>query len=285
MKKTFYTLFLLFLCLCCLPISFAEAQNVDVFEPNAFRIARKAYSNGEISISYIFPLNSKLMKEEGFSEEDVQTFRFYLATYVNALAKSNAENACEGVSVSNCVYFTDVDGMGFSILFPDLNAQKEFFGVKDDSSSEQTQKSSGFFIKKVEFDSIFPISSAKSAGDLKMVNLMAVSSWSNNTGLSQEKKEKLTANFDDSIFIYDFATQSSGLKSEIMYQDENFYHNVFCKSLSEIEENPSITFWVTSANKPVWCIFALVVVFMGMIVAWLVVKMRRKKANFRKKSN
>ena len=283
MKKTIYALFLLILCIGIFPCNFASAENDEIFEKNAFRIVRKSYLTGEISLSYIFPLNSKLMEAKNFSENEIQTFRFYLASYVNALAKSNSEKTLDGVSVSGCEYYTDVDGIGFSIMFENLEAQKKFFGVTDESSqSGQNQTSSGFFIKKTEIKTTFPISSSKSAGDLKMVCLMAVSSWCNNFDLSEEKKSVLSGSYENSIFIYDFATQVSGLKSEVMYEDENFYHNVFCKSLGEIESDPSITFWVTSVNKGVWYILAIVVVITGMIVAGGVLYLKKNKKKIAK---
>lgn len=281
MKKTFYALFLLilmFVSIPCSSASFAFAENVDVHETNAFRIVRKSYADGHISLTYIFPLNSDMMKKEGFSDDEVKVFRFYLTSYANALAKSNAENVCQGVAVENSKYFTDVDGIGYSIVFENLDAQKRFFGVQsDDSSSSGGQKTSGFFFKKTKINSTFPVSSQKTAGDLKMICLMAISSWSNNSSMLEEKKAKLVSNYDNSVFIYDFASQTKGIKSDVMYQDENFFHNVFVKTYDEIETSPGITFWVTSVNTPVWYIGAIVVVVIGMSCAWVGAKVVKKK--------
>lgn len=278
MKKTFYTLFLLLVLLLNIPCGNAFAEGCNVFEPNAFRIVRKGYADGHISLTYIFPLNSAMLKKEGFSDEETQVFRFYLTTYVNALAKSNAEKACDGVSVENSAYFTDVDGIGFSIAFENLDAQKRFFGIGDEqSNSSNTQEKSGFFIRKTKISTSFPISTTKSAGDLKMICLMAVSSWATNNSLSQEKKNAVNSNYDNSIFIYDFAMQTRGLKSEVMYEDKNFCHNVFAKTLTEIEQSPTIEFWVTNVNTPVWYIGAIVVVCLGMAGSWGIFKVRQKK--------
>ncbi len=277
MKKTIYALFLCF-CFLCLPYSTAYAEEPNVFESNAFRIVRKSYADGHISLSYIFPVNSSMLKKEGFSEEERKVFRFYLTTYVNALAKSNAEKACEGVSVENSKYFMDVDGIGFSVVFENLDAQKRFFGTTDeDEKQENNKKSTGVFIKKTLLKTSFPISSKKTAGDLKMVCLMALSSWSNNSDMSQTKKEIVSSNYENSKFIYDFALQSRGLKSKLMYEDENFVHNVFIKSVDELETNPEIEFWVTSVNTPAWYLTALGVVVSGMIVAFITTKAVKNK--------
>ncbi len=284
MKKTFYTLFLLLVLLLNLPCANALAEGQNVFETNAFRIVRKSYDDGHISLSYIFPMNSKMLKKEGFSDEEVQVFRFYLTTYVNALAKSNAEKAGDGVSVENSKYFIDVDGVGFSIAFENLDAQKRFFGISDDEENpKNNQHKSGFFMKKTIIKTTFPVSSKKSAGDLKMICLMAASSWATNNPMSQEKKSAVMKNYDNSIFIYDFATQTRGLKSDVMYEDENFCHNVFLKTLDEIESDASICFWVTSVNTPIWYIGAIVVVVASMISAAVVIKVRQKKKKLHKK--
>lgn len=293
MKKTVYALFFVVLCL-VFPFNFSSnfasaensAKTEEIFQPNAFRIVRKSYASGEISLSYIFPLNSELMREEGFSESEIQSFRFYLASYVNALAKTNSQNESKSVSVGGCEYYTDVDGIGFSIIFENLDAQREFFGVSEESGNKnQDSTSSGFFIKKTEIKTTFPISSTKSAGDLKMVCLMALSSWCNNFDISDERESVLNANYEDSVYIYDFATQTSGLNSEVMYKDENFYHNVFCKSLKEIESDPSITFWVENVNKGVWYLLAVGVVAIGMIVAGIIVYLKKNKKKFAKNKN
>ncbi len=278
MKKTFYTLFLLLMCFLCLPFGSAYAKTENVFEENAFRIVRKSYDDGHISLTYVFPLNSKLLKQQGFSDGQTEIFRFYLTSYVNALAKSNSDKKCDDVSVENAKYFTDVDGVGFSIVFENLDAQQRFFGVDSDKSdSKNKQKKSGFFIRKTQIFTTFPVSSKKSAGDLKMVCLLAVSSWANNSEMSDDKKQLVVSNYADSVFVYDFATQTRGLKSEVMYQDENFYHNVFIKTLDELEQEQKISFWVTSVNTPVWYIGAIVVVSGGMFLVWFFAKVRKNK--------
>ena len=62
-----------------------------------------------------------------------------------------------------------------------------------------------------------------------------------------------------------------------MYEDENFVHNVFIKSVDELETNPEIEFWVTSVNTPAWYLTALGVVVSGMIVAFITTKAMKNK--------
>ncbi len=278
MKKTICTLFLLIASLFCMPTFSAHATGADPMQENAFRIVRKGYIDGQISLTYIFPVNSKLLKTNGFSEEEIAVYKFYLTTYVNALAKTNAENLCEGVEIENCKYFTDVDGLGFSIIFENLAVQKKFFGTSDsESTSQNSQKAKGLFVSKTEINTTFPVSSTKAAGDLKMVCIMAISSWATNNSLSKEKQELVTLAYQDSVYIYDFALQEKGLKSKLMYEDKNFYHNVFIKSLSDIEKDNKITFWVTTINTPAWYITAIIIVVLGMVATWIGFKVSQKK--------
>lgn len=256
----------------------------NLYEENAFRILRQANSSGQIGLSYIFPVNSTLLAEQGFSEEEIKTFRFYLSVYVNALAQQNRQNATKGVTVGNCAYYTDVDGIGFSIVFESLDAQRKFFGVEDDGSSGGTEnKTSGFFIKTVCLETTFPVSSVQSAENLKQVCKMALSSWANDKNL--ENVEQLSAVYDNSLFIYDFATTSDDLRSEFMYDDDNFHHNVFFKTLSDIENDNTISFYVSYANTPVWYLSAILLVIVGMGLAYVVLKRKKRVAETKKSEN
>lgn len=281
MKKSIYALFLLILSL----LSFCGCKNsseIDksaIYETNAFRIMRQANSLGQIVLSYIFPLNSAYLSMLGFDEEEVKTYRFYLATYVNALAQNNRERETEGATVGTCAYFADIDGIGFSISFENLEAQKRFFGVEDyeQESVSSKQKISGFFIKKLEISTTFPVSSSKSAGDLKMICVMAISSWCNNDNISETREEEILKNLDEAVYIYDFATQEKGLRSQLTYQDDYFYHNVFIKTLGEIEQDNQIIFWVTYANRPVWYAFALLLVLFGVGTSLAILRIKKGK--------
>lgn len=279
MKKSVYILFLLTFCLfltgCGKEV---EINSVDMFENNAFRIVRQTSSGGKIALSHIFPLGSEQMKEQAFSEKEIQTYRFYLTTYVNALAKTNKQKEIEGVEVGSCVYFTDVDGLGFTIIFENLSVQKKFFGVEEgeDNGGKSQQKNSGFFMKKTEICTIFPVSSTLSADNLRTVNLLAISAWCKDNNISDERKKSAEEIVKSAIFIYDFAINQAGLKSENMYESDGLYHNVFVKTYQQIAENNQIKFWTIQPNRPVWYGSALVVVLCGMGLGWIILKKKKE---------
>ncbi len=283
MKKFVYALFLL---LACTLYTFGGGQTMADVQPNqnAFRIVRQADSSGKIALSYIFPVNSTHLKSEGFSETEIKTFRFYLSTYVNAVAGQNRDKNVEGVTVSNCIYFTDVDGLGFSIIFDDLAAQKRFFNVEEDEDTKQESntKITGFFMKKVELFTNFPISSQAAADDLRLVCEFATTSWCKDNNILADKKQAILNNIKQSVFVYDFASTEKTLKSENMSDDENFHHNIFTKTYEQLDGDTQIAFYYIQPNVPIWYASALVVVIVGMSISYLVLKKKENKKSLTK---
>lgn len=278
MKKSICTLFLFIIMFCFFGCS-QEVPTVDIFQSDAFRILKSTDSSGYIGLSYIFPLNSDLMKEKGFNEDERMLYRFYLSSYVNALAKVNRDKDVDGVDVGYCTYIADVDGIGFSISFKSLEKQKEFFGVGDDESQdtpENKTESSGFFMKKLSLKTNFPISE-NSAQSLKDICLLAVNSTCESANISAERKTIMESVFEKSIFIYDFASYSNTLKSDNMYEANGINHNIFFKSMEQLKNDSTIEFYVTGPNHAVWYGAALVLVCVCMAGIFIVCKIRSKK--------
>lgn len=273
MKKTICTLFLC-ICLCITFCGCGQPVSTQAFETNAFRIVRQVNNDGEIALAYIFPVNSSKLIDQGYDEKQIETYKFYLTSYVNALAKSNRERETAGVSVGSSQYFTDVDGIGFVIKFDNLESQKKFFGLENSSNTSSEKKSSGFFMKTTKLIANFPLSQ-DSAGDFKLVCLMAISAWANDQGLNELKKKEIQNVLNDAVYIYDFGSQQTALKSDIMYEDENFRHNVFIKTFAELKSGQEIAFWTSTPNYPVWYLSTFLFVIISMLIAYFVLK--RKK--------
>ena len=201
-----------------------------------------------------------------------------MALYVNSLAKNNKQKAFDGVTVSGCNYYEDIDGIGFSVLFDSTDVQQRFFGAgnSEEKQSGQKKETSGFFVKKTSIKTEFPISSTKVAGDLKMVSLLAISSWSRENGIDEEKKNLIVYRLSNSVFIYDFATPQNGLKSEKMYSENGFFHNVFIKSAQEIEGDNTIVFYVETVDRGLIYICLVFVVVLGVTTAYFITKRKKK---------
>jgi len=266
MKKTFCALFLLAMTLFC--FGFKSDGDFDFQQKNAFRICRFVTNEGKSSISYIFPVNSERLTE-GFSEEEISQYKFYLGAYVNAFAKNYKKKIIDGVAVESSIYYKDVDGYGFSIIFENENAQKKFFAIEDETAtSSTTHRTTGFFVKKTMLETNFPISNS-SAETLRLVCYMAVEAWAKDNNVGVDKKNIIIEEIKNCKFIYDFATQQQSLKSEKMYRDEIFYHNFFIKSYEDLLAGEGIVFWVKSANRPVWYFSALIFVGASMALMWI----------------
>ncbi len=286
MKKTFYALFL---CL-CLVLSLAgcsrgtEKENL-IAEKNAFRIIRQVDSSGKIGLSYVFPVNTEIMQAKGFNENEIRTYRFYLSLYIGALAQQYRQRQTVGSSVGNVTYFTDVDGLGFSVIFDDVDAQNRFFNVTSEQEYEKEEsrtKTTGFFFRKMQMKTNFPVSSKAAAENLKQINSMAISAWCN---VADQNQADILSMLDKSIFIYDYAHTQKTLKSELYYDDNNFRHNVFIRSLQEIESDSTITFYVSYPNTPIWYLTAIIVTFAVMGILYIAMKNRKEKSKFQIKNH
>ncbi len=280
MKKSVYALFLLIVvCAFCLVGCSKNEVPSQIYEKNAFRILRQVDSNGKINLSYIFPVNSEKLEQLQFDETDVKIYKFYLSTYVSALADKYREMAGEGTKISKCVYYTDVDGVGFILEFDDLQAQKDFFKVDDEQQSDLNTQTSGFFIKKVEMKTNFPISSAEAAENLKQVCRLAMNTWSEQNQIDKQKIESFSSCLEESLFIYDTASPTNSLKSNVMYEGNGLKHNLFIKSQEEISQNAQIEFFITYPNTAIWYLSALILVPLGMLLTFLLEKRKVSKSH------
>ncbi len=267
MKKSVYILFLLIFT--CFLFGCDSTKPISISE-NSFRLIRQ--TNGqETTLAYSLPLNTNKMSEYGLSAQNIKIFKFYLASFVQALAQQNQDKKVEGVRVSGCTLYSDIDALGFSIVFEDGDALQRFF---NSNSEKVTPKMSGFFVKKATYQISFPFS-LQTAEDLKQICTMAVESMAESENIKDVSQ--VLSLYDDSVFVYDFASKEKGLKSEMFYQGKNFFHNVFIKTSEEIEANPTILFYATAPNVGVWYLFALFGVLLGMIVTYLI-KSRQKKS-------
>ena len=273
MKKSVYILFLLvfacFLCGC-------DSQKPVTVPQNSFRLIRQ--TNGqETALVYSLPLNSKKMEENGLTAQNLKIFRFYLASFVQSLAQQNQDKNVEGVRVSPCTLYNDIDSLGFTISFEDNDALQRFFN--SNSNEKVAPKINGFFVKKATYNISFPFS-IQTAQDLKQICKMAVESMAESENIKDVSN--ILSLYDESVFVYDFASKEKGLKSANFYQGKNFYHNVFIKDVKEIETNPTISLYASVPNVPVWYSTVLLCVILGMTTTYFV-KTKCKKLQNRAK--
>ena len=279
MKKSIYTLFLL-VCFVLTGVSFSSNVLADVedeiyFQHNAIRVARSV--DEKITLSYILPVNSVKMRELNFGEDEISTFKFFLSIYVSAWANGYKDKLCDGVVLKNCVYWKEFDGVGFSLVFDDVDAQQKFFGINQQQSSPQKLDEKGVFFKKISITTNFPVASEESAKSLQKIYFLALENWQKEENIDDKKMQNLANFLQNCNFIYDFSTASNALFSEKLYTIDGVVHNVFIKNLEQIKQDSTITFWTKSINKPMWCLVILVVVLMGVFVSFLVINFKEKR--------
>lgn len=240
-----------------------------LYEKNAVRLIREIDKEGQIKMTYAFGTNSDNFKSLGLSENDIKIYKFYFASYINSLSKQYKDKAKENAEVSACIYFSDIDALGFYITFKNSNAQSKFY-------ENASQKESGFklqkrfFINRYFLKTDFPIHTKESADSFLLPAKLALQQTAQESGALEDVIEDCLSLLKDTIFIYDFSSAELSLKSQTTYFDGEKTHNFFAKNIDEIES--PIEFYYTSPNRATWYFCALLVVLIGMSIAFLIQK-------------
>ncbi len=269
MKKSIFTLFFVFVVFALCGCSQRDILPQKLYEKNSVRLIREIDKAGQIKMTYAFGTNSENFKNLGLSENDIKVYKFYLASYINALSKQYKDKAKEGVAVSPCIYYSDIDALGFCITFKNSNAQSEFY-------ESTNQKRDGFKLQKRLFINRhilkidFPIQTKESADSFLFPTKFALQQTAQENSISQTIIDDCLRLLNDTIFIYDFSNEEVSLKSQTTYFDGEKTHNFFATNIDEIET--PIEFYYTSPNRAAWYFCALLVVLIGMIIAFSIQK-------------
>ena len=276
MKKSIFTLFFILLvvfsCGCSQKISLPEK----LYEKNSIRLIREIETDGQIKMTYTFGINTENFKSKGLSDNAQKVYKFYFASYINALTKQYKDKETKGVEVSSCIYFSDIDAFGFSINFKNQAVQSDFYKSQNDSSSGFILKRH-FFTNEYLLETDFPISSQATAQNFLAPTKLALQETAKECEISKDVLEKCKDCLNDTIFIYDFSSNSTQVKSHTTYFDGEKQHNFFAKTLNEIGE--PIEFYYITPNRPTWYICALAFVLIGVFTSLLVLK-RKKTRHF-----
>ena len=275
MKKSIYTLFfvliLVFVCL-----TFQSEKSFAQNSKAAFYIMKQTNARGRTNLSYAFPVHSRFM-EQNFSNDEVLKYKFYLIAYVGALRQKYKEKEIDGTSVSEVVYFEDVDCLGFSILFENNKKQKLFFEIPENTiNTDEKIIKKGIFLQKIIFEINFPLKDEESAKDFQSICLIAIDAWAKECNISTESKEKVVQNLQKTDFVYDFSIENGIYFSKNMYKTNGLTHNVFVKSLEEIKNDNKIEIYLQTINKANVYLFVTIVTCLGMAVAIIVIKTKEK---------
>ena len=216
--------------------------------------------------------------KQNFSNDEVMKYKFFLVTYIGALARKYKEKETDGVRVSEVTYIEDVDALGFSILFENNKKQKIFFENSENTiNTDEKIIKKGIFLQKIIFEIDFPIKDKESAEDLQSICLLSIDAWAKECKISAEKKDKIVQKILKSVFVYDFSMENGVFKSKNMYKENGFTHNVFEKNLDDIERDEKITFYVQLINKANIYIAVTILTCLGVAAAIVIIKIKEKR--------
>ena len=106
--------------------------------------------------------------------------------------------------------------------------------------------------------------------------MLAIDAWAKECNISTAKKEKVVQNLKKFDFVYDFSTKNGGYLSKKMYKENGFIHNVFSKSIEEIEKDNKIRIYVQGINKANVYLFVTILTCLGMALAIVIIKTKEK---------
>ena len=154
-------------------------------------------------------------------------------------------------------------------------AYQEYFEIDGDSNVDY--KASGFFVKKYTYETAFPFS-ASSAASIKNLYNTCLNVWGTTFEIDIQKQTYLKDIFDDMTFTYQLISISKTLRSENFESEGGLFYNTFTKSQAELEENPNISLYLFYISRGWWYLLALVVTLICVLVAFLILKKKHKKA-------
>ena len=272
MKKSL--LFLFAILFCAFPFinsNYAMAEND---YKNSIELI-KISSSSQNEFAYLFPVNSKKLKEIIDDSILIEGFKFYLKSNVNVLRNSYNEKAkdIEGMAVSDVKYYSDYDAIGFEISFSTLEAYYNFFG-ENSTSNDTNKKSSGLFWKRKEYEINFPFS-VKSADAFRKMYSNLIATWGATFEVNEENLEELINIFNETTFTYELISASGQIHSENSFEVNGVHYNIFEKSYEELEKDSTIEFYTISVNAGWWYFFALLFTLLATIIIFLVIKFKK----------
>lgn len=286
MKKVFVVLgviFSLFLMVGC-----NDNQKIEV--NNDYIMLSLAFSEEGVKESITYSVNSdkikKLSKDNeyfdflsnlvGEVEEIRKEFLFSLA--LKYLDNPNEEYKLnKGVVLTNTVYSSDSDCIGFNIVFTSLNAWNYYHqSEKTDDKTESTNKGNLFYTK-VQSSSIFPFSEkikdeGQTIGERYRQRYLACAK-----GLSFE--EKLNDYKPD--FIYNYSSIFSKLNSNANYKfsQNNMYFHVWRVLYENLNQENNITFSIVTIGYGWWYLLLLVVVLFILAISLTIYFIKKRVKN------
>ena len=209
--------------------------------------------DGLIAQGLHFSVGTEKLKSAGATGQQIEQFKsrlieqvkvfhdeYYLSFLLKYANNPNDEfKIGKSVIVTQPTYTKETDTVGFNILFSSQSAWDYYHGGTE--QSQNTAKVKRGFVISITQEGVFPFS-AKLNNDY--VAMRYINAYKNALG-------GLAVDYNPD-FVYDYATQSTYIKSDSDYFfSDELYHHIWMKKIDELE-NARITLSFQTPNTPVW---------------------------------
>ena len=243
-----------------------------------------SFDEDGVTQSINFGVNSEKIKKISENNSDYFTFlgnlnirREYLFTFALKYMENPDENfmISKGVKLSNVIYSSQTDSVGFSINFPSIESWNYYH--RTNSSSSESIKKKSIFIDRTASKTQLIFCNKKD--DVMLGETYRQIYLSSAQGI--QFKEELTY-FPD--FVYSYCSQYEHLHSNSMYKfskGENNYH-VWKVKCQDLNDGCEVELWLNQINYGAWYITVLLGVLVPCSLI-LTVKVLRAKYKGKKR--
>lgn len=250
-------------------------KNDETISNDFIMISISLGQNGEIIQSVNFVVNSEKIKEKSKNNEEYLDFianliknvekireEYLYSIALKYLSSPNEEYKInQGVFISNVVYWSESDSVGFVIKF---NSNESWNYYHQSTTGSNINQSKNVFIKRVETKTQFIFS--KNYGNEKLTigerykNLYLSSA----TGLSFESE----INNYSPDFVYSYSTpyQNFHSNSNIQFSKANLNFHVWKVKEGDLESENEVILWYNQINYGMWYLTVLIVVLTPTII-------------------
>ena len=228
-------------------------------------------ANGEVTQSLNFSVNSEKIKKKSQNNSEYLTFIANLVeniktirdNFLFTIALKYMQNPNEkykindGVVISNVLYLTQSDSVGFVIKYYSLDCWNYYH--EPNNNQEVNNESKNIFIKKTVSKSQFVFSN-------NMDDEMMVGKKYKDLYLSSAKGLSFENDLNDYSpdFVYSYSTPYKKLHSnaDMQFSNNELYYHIWKVNDGELGKEKEISVWQNEINYGMWYLFALIIVLL-----------------------
>ena len=243
--------------------------------------------SGSVSQAIDFSVNSKKIKKLSNSDEEYFEFVANLVKEVEnirneflfSFALKYMQNPIElykinkGVILSNVIYSSESDSIGFNINFSSVEAWNYYHASNaSEENVSKNNKNGNIFYRKIQSNSQNPFASYVKVNENESVsvgNRYRQKYISSASGLSFENNLNIEYKPD---FIYNYCSPYSKLHSNAHFnlKNSNGYYHIWQVKYDELNKENIISFWIISINYGWLYLITLLIVLLAVIISLII---------------